>query len=481
MVLTGEGADEMFAGYDLFREAQGAALLGPPPQPRDAPAAARRLYPYLARSPVAQLAMAEAFFGTNLTATADVFYAHRPRWDTTARWLLLSRELRAADGTAVERLRASLPPAVANLSALARAQFIEVRTLLSGYLLSSQGDRMLMANSVEGRFPFLDPDVMALADALPDELKLSGLQEKVALKRAFADRIPASILRRKKQPYRAPVVRPFFSPSIPDYVEETLSPQAVAAAGVLEPKAVAGLFAKCRATGGQGMSNTDEMAFCAALSLQLIARDLIGGRATQPTATSGQAGDGRRSRGGGVKAARAAATWRSLRRARPARARVQVAGGPALRVDVAIHELGCCSVSPAPPPAPPPAAVVLRPQRQVHLLVGKGEVELVLSLRQAVRVRGRRARRQISAGKPQVAGQRVDLGLVQMRDGLHVGGAVAVLHEEALVVFQPVRRADDRVVQAIGVEVLQRLADALLEVRARRRSAGTPCGPRRFS
>src|SRR3546814_980544 len=58
----------------------------------------------------------------------------------------------------------------------------------------------------------------------------------------------------------------------------------------------------------------------------------------------------------------------------------------------------------------------------------------------------------------------VDLALVQVRDRLDVGRAVAVLDEEALVVLQPVRRAGHRVVQLVGVEVFERLADTLLEV-----------------
>ena len=65
-----------------------------------------------------------------------------------------------------------------------------MRTLLSGYLLSSQGDRMLMAHSVEGRFPFLDADVVALADSLPASYKLRVLDEKHVLKRAAAGSSP---------------------------------------------------------------------------------------------------------------------------------------------------------------------------------------------------------------------------------------------------------------------------------------------------
>ena len=291
VVLTGEGADEIFAGYDLFREDRVRRFWARHPESTMRPALLQRLYPYMARSPVGQLSMAKAFFGKNLTATDDPFYSHRTRWDSTSRLkLMLTPGARVGDTAAVERLRAALPKEMNELSPLSRAQFLEVVTLLWGYLLSSQGDRMLMANSIEGRFPFLDPDVMTLADTLPDDLKLSGLQEKVALKRAFAERIPEKILRRKKQPYRAPVVKPFISPIVPDYVAEALSPAAVGAAGIFDVTAVTQLFAKCRATGGERMSNTDEMAFCAVLSLQLLARDLIAGARLTPPTPAGKLG-----------------------------------------------------------------------------------------------------------------------------------------------------------------------------------------------
>lgn len=291
VVLTGEGADEFFAGYDLFREDRVRRFWARRPESQIRPLLLGRLYPYLARSPVAQQAMAKAFFGRNLTTTDDLFYSHRPRWDATARLkFLLAGDLRVPEGTAVERLRGTLPPELAQASPLVRAQFLEIVTLLWGYLLSSQGDRMLMASSVEGRFPFLDPVVMRTANALPDDLKLAGLQEKVALKRAFARDVPPSILKRKKQPYRAPVVKPFFTPSVPAYVEELLAPDAVRQAGVLDARAVAQLVAKCRATGGVGMSNTDEMAFCSVLSIALLARDLVGGARLRPDAPGGRLG-----------------------------------------------------------------------------------------------------------------------------------------------------------------------------------------------
>ena len=79
-----------------------------------------------------------------------------------------------------------------------------MRTLLSGYLLSSQGDRMLMGHSVEGRFPFLDADVVELANSLPSSAKLCGLDEKHVLKQAAVGLVPEEILARTKQPYRSP-------------------------------------------------------------------------------------------------------------------------------------------------------------------------------------------------------------------------------------------------------------------------------------
>ena len=76
-------------------------------------------------------------------------------------------------------------------------------------------------------------------------------------------------------------------------------------------------------------------------------------------------------------------------------------------------------------------------------------------------------RLRISSGMPRCSGELIDLGLVEMRDGLEVGRAVALLHEEALVVLEAVGRARNRVVEAIRVVVLGHLADALLVVGGR--------------
>src|SRR5205823_8913124 len=129
------------------------------------------------------------------------------RWKGTAALKrLFSAGLRETLGGRDARaaLLATLPEEFREWSFLGQDQYLEVRTLLSGYLLSSQGDRMLMAHSVEGRFPFLDRDVAALANRLPSDYKLRVLDEKHVLKRAARDLIPPEILARPKQPYRAP-------------------------------------------------------------------------------------------------------------------------------------------------------------------------------------------------------------------------------------------------------------------------------------
>lgn len=279
VVLTGEGADEMFAGYDLFREAKVRRFWAREPASSLRPRLLERLYPYLARSPVSQQAMSRQFFGRNLGGWREPGFSHDTRWVTTASLKrLINPEMRAQGEAAavVRRLIDSLPAEFGSWSYLAQDQYLEIRTLLSGYLMSSQGDRMLMANSVEGRFPFLDMDVMALAASLPPAYKLRVLDEKHVLKRASEGLVPPSILIRKKQPYRAPDALSFVGNGVPAYVEESMSDAAIRDAGVFEPRAIRQLWQKCgaRKSGGQ-FSNSDNMAVVGVLSTQLLWRDFI--------------------------------------------------------------------------------------------------------------------------------------------------------------------------------------------------------------
>lgn len=276
VVVTGEGADEMLAGYDLFREARVRQFWARDPDSARRDRAVELLYPWMSRSPGQAPAMARSFFGRNLDP-ADPGLSHRPRWDSTsALSSLLLPDLQAAfRHDCAGDLVASMPDQAASWDPLARAQWLELTTLLPGYLLSSQGDRMLMASSVEGRFPFLDREVVEFCSGLPPHHKLFGLEEKFLLKRAFADVVPERIRRRPKQPYRSPDATDFVGPDRPDWVTECVSPAAVRAAGIFEPKAVAGLVAKCERR--RQLGNTDNMRLLAVLSTQLLHRQFFAG------------------------------------------------------------------------------------------------------------------------------------------------------------------------------------------------------------
>jgi asparagine synthase (glutamine-hydrolysing) len=276
VVLTGEGADEMFAGYDLFREAKVRRFWARHPESTLRPRLLERLYPYLARSPVAQRAITQQFFGRGLHAHRQPGFSHAPRWQSAAALKRLFTEEFRRSG-AVEHLLGGLPGEFAGWSPLAQDQYLEVRTLLSGYLLSSQGDRMLMANSVEGRFPFLDKNVVELANSLPASYKLRVLDEKHVLKRASVGRVPLAIRARKKQPYRAPDAAAFAKG--PDWIRDVLDETALKSAGVFDPRAVTQLWTKCQSRGESGtFSNADNMAVTGVLSTQLLHRFFVSER-----------------------------------------------------------------------------------------------------------------------------------------------------------------------------------------------------------
>jgi asparagine synthase (glutamine-hydrolysing) len=280
VVLTGEGADEMLAGYDLFREARVRRFWAREPTSKLRPRLLDRLYPYLARGPAAARAMGRELFGRDLDRADAVDFAHAPRWRAAAALQrMFSPELRAqlVGFDPVAELVASMPAELTGWDPLARDQYVEIRTLLSGYLLSSQGDRMAMANGVEGRYPFLDREVVELACAMPADHKLRVLDEKHVLKRVAASLVPNPIVRRPKQPYRAPDALALCEAP---WLESLLTASAIAEAGVFDAAAAARLTAKCLAAPGQ-LSNADNMALTGLVSTQLLHRELISARYTE--------------------------------------------------------------------------------------------------------------------------------------------------------------------------------------------------------
>ena len=272
VVLTGEGADEVFGGYDLFKEAKVRRFWSRHPESTWRPRILERLYPYLRHSPTSSGAFTRRFFQQGLDHLDDPVFAHIPRWLTSQRNLRFfsseaKAEIQGLDF--LEVMRDHLPAEIDLWKPLNQAQYIEAHTLLSGYLLSSQGDRVAMANSVEGRFPFLDHRVIELAAQLPARYKIMGLNEKYILKRAVSGLVPESIRQRSKQPYRAPDSQSFFVGAEPlDYIAYLLSERRVKEAGIFDPKAVRMLLGKCAQ--GRALGFADNQAFVGIVSTQLI-------------------------------------------------------------------------------------------------------------------------------------------------------------------------------------------------------------------
>jgi asparagine synthase (glutamine-hydrolysing) len=166
-----------------------------------------------------------------------------------------------------------IPADFNNWPDLGKAQYLEVATFLSTYLLSSQGDRVAMANSVEGRFPFLDYRLVEFCNHLPPRLKLRGLNEKWLLRQLASKLLPADIWQRRKRPYRAPIHRSFFHANTPAYVNELLSESALRESELFNPLAVTQLVRK--AESGAQLSEVDDMAIAGVLSAQLVYQQFV--------------------------------------------------------------------------------------------------------------------------------------------------------------------------------------------------------------
>ncbi len=269
-VLTGEGADEVFAGYDIFREAKVRRFCARQPQSQIRPHLFRRLYPYLSGLKAQTPEYLAAFFGIAGADPADPLYSHRPRMKATgAAKLFFSGDLKQAIGdyNAGEELAGKLPAQFNRWHLLHQAQYLECRFLLPSYILSSQGDRMAMAHGVETRFPFLDYRLSEFATRLHPSLKLHGLTEKFLLRRIARNRVPAEVLQRQKQPYRAPDSQSFTGKGETDYVRDLMSEARIEQSGYFNAKAVSKLFNKNRSQGLNGFR--DNSAYICVLSTQL--------------------------------------------------------------------------------------------------------------------------------------------------------------------------------------------------------------------
>ena len=265
VVITGEGADELLGGYNIFKEAIIRQFWARNPQSKIRPLLLKRLYPYMSQMNGAKAL--NLFFSYKLTETNSLVYSHLLRWKNTSRikqYLSDHFKSELNDYDPVQELEAKLGERFEGVDLLSRAQWLEINLFMSGYLLSSQGDRMAMANSVEGRYPFLDHRIIEFCMQLPPEFKLKCLDEKFLLKKMMRGQLPDAILNRPKQAYRSPSV----SYADSDYVKDLLSNEAIESAGLFNPDRVKKLSMKMNS--GKNISEVDKMAFMGILSTQIL-------------------------------------------------------------------------------------------------------------------------------------------------------------------------------------------------------------------
>jgi len=276
VVITGEGADEMLGGYNIFKEAKIRRFWANEPNSKIRPKLLSKLYPYLPIFKDSSDLSLKMFFGYKLNETTNPVYSHLLRWNNTGRLKSFFTDEFSGSFShtnPLDKVYQSLPSNFINWSDLAKSQYLETSIFMSGYLLSSQGDRMAMGNSVEGRYPFLDYRVIEFCSKLPDNYKLNCLNEKFILKKLSSGKIPPSISSRPKQAYRAPIANSFISQMGFTYVADVLSDSLVKSFGIFDSTKVNNLISKIRQQ--PVVSEIDQMAVAGIISTQMLNKFFI--------------------------------------------------------------------------------------------------------------------------------------------------------------------------------------------------------------
>jgi len=206
VVLTGEGSDEWFLGYNIYKEIKLREKLS---QDATKKSELKNLFPYISYYSDDNLDALLRFYNSFREEKTKGLFSHEPRFSNGifARKMLLNKQIEPLEDLS---LYLSGYADISAMDSIDKAQLLEVDTLLTGYLLSTQGDRMASAHSVEGRSAFLDHQLVQFAKSIPrNQLLHNNGTEKFILKEAYKSVLPESIIKRPKQPYRAPDLVPF--------------------------------------------------------------------------------------------------------------------------------------------------------------------------------------------------------------------------------------------------------------------------------
>jgi asparagine synthase (glutamine-hydrolysing) len=228
MVLTGEGGDELFAGYARY---SGERLS---PFTTRLPAflkswtlqAAEQAFPGRRRARLALRALLEKDDSKRLLDWFPLFNA-----EEKSRLVLPNGPL--GECAATERVIAAQLGQFCSRSALHRMLYLDTKLWLPDDLLA-RGDKMSMAASIEARVPLLDHKVVEFAASLPPGLKIRGLTRKYLLKKVAGKLLPTEIVHRKKQGFPIPIST-WFRNEAREFIADILSPEAIRRRGLFDP------------------------------------------------------------------------------------------------------------------------------------------------------------------------------------------------------------------------------------------------------
>lgn len=275
VVLTGEGADEILFGYDTFKELKILSEWKAGNEDASVTESIKKLYPHLDHyADSRQLGFLKMYYKGFIDNFDNEFCGLNIRIANNKiikNFFNKDWEVTFDEDTLRERLKLMLPEAYSTWSLLQKNSFLEIKTLLQGYLLSSQGDRMAMSNSVEGRFPFLDHRVVEMAFAMPDEFKLNGFDQKHILKETYKHIIPKVITNRPKRPYMAPDLIAFIGDDgqLSGVAGEMLSASQIEKYGFFDQKMVTRFLNKFKNGVPKQTGYRDNMIFIFMLTTQL--------------------------------------------------------------------------------------------------------------------------------------------------------------------------------------------------------------------
>jgi asparagine synthase (glutamine-hydrolysing) len=228
MVLTGEGGDELFAGYARYS----AERLSPffqriPKTAKSLALAAGAHLPGLRRQKLALYALSQS-------EEAARFVNWFPLFNSEMKEALLSEDLKGSlrdyDADSVFRQHLACTDASEPLN---RMLYVDTKLWLPDLLLA-RGDKMSMAVSLEARVPLLDHKLVEFAATLPPNLKVKGLMRKYLLKKVSRRWLPSQIIERKKQGFPMPSSL-WFRKEARSFVRDVLSPSALRRRGLFDP------------------------------------------------------------------------------------------------------------------------------------------------------------------------------------------------------------------------------------------------------